>query len=91
MCAHGKKFWTTNKEHNIGLCSLLVGLMGPLDFTLLKHSTTQTHSKVQKPDLSNNANTNKTLSDKLAGIIDPDEISKVISEHANMSRPPTLL
>ena len=81
------KFWTMNKDHNIGLCSLIVGLMGPLDFSLLRHCATQTGSKVQKPDSANssnssnqhskNSNTDTILSDKLAGITDPEEISKI--------------
>ena len=33
------KFWMTNRDHKIGMCSLLLGLVGPMEFTVLKYCT----------------------------------------------------
>ena len=35
------KFWMTNWYHNIRLCSLITGLTGSLNFTVLRHCTKQ--------------------------------------------------
>ena len=66
------KFWMINCQHNIGLCSLLIGLNGPLEFSLLRHYTTQTGTASSSPpaeDLVNHHGTNEkdssTLSAKL--------------------------
>ena len=53
------KFWTTNREHKIGMCSLLLGLTGNMPFIPLHHCTKQTGSTgehQQNPDLHNSEN-----------------------------------
>ena len=37
-------FWTTNREHNIRMYSLLLGLTGNMQFVPFHHCTTQTGS-----------------------------------------------
>ena len=89
------KFWTTNQQHAIGLCSLLIGLTGPLQFTLLKHYTTQIGSnKNQSPagNTENRHNTNDngstSLAEKLLGLTNPQKISEVIKKHAEKCQGP---
>ena len=36
------KYWTTNWEHKIGMCSLLLGLTGNMELTVLQYCTKQT-------------------------------------------------
>ena len=102
------KFWTTNREHNIGMCSLLLGPTGNIQFIPLHHCTIQTSSigeHQQNPDLHNSKNhlninnssadqhntstdSSSSLSDKLSGVLDPEEISKLIRQHAEqVTRP----
>ena len=95
------KFWTTNREHNIGMCSLILGLTGNLEFIPLCHCTTQSgHSSFEQENqldyVSNNAsnqhNTSAdssiSLTDKLSGVFDVNELSVLIKEHAEqMTRP----
>ena len=53
------KFWTTNREHKIGMCSLLLGLIGTMQFVPLCYCTTQTGSTGENQknlDLDNSAN-----------------------------------
>ena len=57
------KFWTTNREHKIGMFSLILGLTGNLEFIPLCHCTTQSgHSSLEQenqPDYVNNNATNQ--------------------------------
>ena len=96
-----EKFGTTNDEHNIGLCSLLIGLTGPLEFILLRHYTTQSGTANRSPpvdDAVNHHHTKKkdcsTLTEKLSGLPDPAKILEVIHshvEHMPRSSTPTYL
>ena len=95
------KFWTTNREHKIGMCSLILGLTGDLEFVPLHCCTTQSgHSSFEQenlPDYINNNASNQhntsadssiSLTDKLSGGFDVNELSVLIKEHAEqMTRP----
>ena len=95
------KFWTTSREHKIGMCSLILGLTGNLEFVPLHHCTTQSgHSSFEQenqPDYVNNNDSNQhntsadssiSLTDKLSGVFDVNELSVFIKEHAEqMTRP----
>ena len=95
------KLWTTNREHKIGMCSLILGLTGDLEFVPLHHCTTQSdHSSFEQENQPDNVNNNASnrhntsadssisLTDKLSGVFDVNELSVLIKEHAEqMIRP----
>ena len=95
------KFWTTNREHKIGMCSLILGLTGDLEFIPLHRCTTQSdHSSFEQENQPDNVNNNASnrhntsadssisLTDKLSGVFDVNELSVLIKEHAEqMIRP----
>ena len=95
------KFWTTNREHKIGMCSLILGLTGDLEFVPLHRCTIQSgHSSFEQenqPDYVNNNASNQhntsadssiSLTDKLSGVFDVNELSVLIKEYAEqMTRP----
>ena len=90
------KYWTTNWEHKIGMCFLLLGLTGNMEFTVLKYCTSQTgknnQNNAKNVDLGDCHNTStdscSSLTEKLAGVSDPDKISELIKLHAEqISRP----
>ena len=95
------KFWTTNREHKIGMCSLILGLTGDLEFVPLHRCTTQSdHSSFEQENQPDNVNNNASnwhntsadssisLTDKLSGVFDVNELSVLIKEHAEqMIRP----
>ena len=70
------KFWTTNREHKIGMCSLILGLTGDLEFVPLRHCTTQSgHSLFEQenqPDYVNNnaSNQHNTSADSCISLTD---------------------
>ena len=76
------KFWTTNREHKIGMCSLILGLTGDLEFVPLHHCTTQSdQSSFEQENQPDNVNSNASnqhnasadssisLTDKLSGVL----------------------
>ena len=96
-----------NREHKIGMCALLLGLTGNMQFVPLCHCT-QTGINIENQnnwDFNSSANninmknyasnlhntssdSSSSLSEKLSGVLDPEEISKLIKEHAEqMTRP----
>ena len=95
------KFWTTNREHKIGMCSLILGLTGGLEFVPLHRCTTHSgHSSFEQENQLDNVNNNASnqyntsadsslsLTDKLSGVFDVNELSVLIKEHAEqMIRP----
>ena len=95
------KFWTANREHKIGMCSLILGLTGDLEFVPLHRCTTQSdHSSFEQENQLDNVNNNASkrhntsadssisLTDKLSGVFDVNEPSVLIKEHAEqMIRP----
>ena len=86
------KYCTPNREHKIGLCSLLLGLTGNMEFTVLEYCTkwsaTNKNNKVIESNLNmadrHNTSTDSShsLSDKLSGVLDPEKILKLIKLHA---------
>ena len=96
------KFWTTNREHKIGMCSLILGLTGNLEFVPLHRCTTQSgHSSFEQenqPDYINNNASNQhntsadssiSLTNKLSGVFDVNELSVLIKEHAEQMKRPS--
>ena len=95
------KYWTTNWEHKIGMCSLLLGLTGNMQFCVLKYCMKQTgENNGNKADevIENNLDPGNhhitsidscsSLTEKLAGVSDPEKISELIKLQAEqMSRP----
>ena len=53
------KFWTTNREHKIGMCSLILGLTGDLEFVPIHRCTAQSdHSSFEQENQLDNVNNN---------------------------------
>ena len=83
------------------MCSLILGLTGDLEFIPLHHCTTQSdHSSSEQENQPDNVNNNASnqhntsadssisLTDKLSGVFDVNELSVFIKEHAEqMIRP----
>ena len=78
-------YWTTNWEHKIGMCSLLLGLTGNMEFTVLEYCTKQSATNKDNKVIENNLNmvdhhntstdSSSSLSDKLSGVSNPEKIS----------------
>ena len=94
------KYWTTNWEHKIGMYSLLLGLTGNMEFTVIEYCTKQSGVNKDNRIIENNLNTvdhhntstdsSSSLSDKLTAVSDLDKILELIKLHAEqMSRSPT--
>ena len=79
------KYWTTNWEHKIGMCSLLLGLTGNMEFTVLEYCTKWSATNKDNKVIKNNLNmddhhntstdSSSSVSDKLSGVLDPEKIS----------------
>ena len=83
------KFWEANREHEFGMCFLLLGLTGNMQFIPLHHCTTETgitSEKENQPEpndinvkgsacnLHNTCSNSSTcLTEKLSGVLDPNK------------------
>ena len=93
------KSWTTNREHKIGMCSLLLGLAGNMEFTVLEYCTEWSGINKENKIIENNLNmadhhktstdSSSSLSDKLLCVSGPDKISELIKLHAEQMSSPT--